>query len=325
MNEVPILKYPPIDLPVVRDFSLQLIRDLNQSDDQILHFQGAPRLLSRLLLEKTVKQKVTVLTTHGFQESFTILNNNKAGFFIEPFFVNSFRQLDHIIALSKSDLKTLVHIGIHREKITVIPNGIDEEKFKKRKKFIHQNGKLKILTVARFDNNKNHSSLIQLIGQLSKHFDLEAYFVGAISDPKYYAGIVDLIKRSGLENTIKIGLSLSDPELVDCYLSCDLFVLASTVETSPLVLLEAMYAGLPVIATNVGGVSELMADSVNGYLVEPNDLATTYSKCFKLLENPKLRVEFRERNKRTAERYSWSKVAQDTANLYNGLLRSWVK
>jgi glycosyltransferase involved in cell wall biosynthesis len=325
MDDVPILRYPAINLPKVKDLSIKLIADLNNSDEHILHFQGAHRVLSRLLLEKTVKNKITVLTTHGLHESATIVNHNSLRFFINPFFVESLKSLDHIIALSRTDLNLLVFLGIEKEKITVITNGIDETKFEKRRDFANKNSKLKILSVARFDVNKNYVALIQIVGKLAKIFNLEVYLVGALADREYFDKIVRLIKELDLEKIIRIGISLDNPALVDCYLSCDLFVLLSTMETSPIAILEAMYAGLPVVVTNVGGVPEIVANGVNGFLVSPNGIQKTYDYMVKLLNDANLRKEIGLRNKKKARNYTWAKVAFATNQLYNKLLENHVR
>jgi glycosyltransferase involved in cell wall biosynthesis len=142
MAGVPVFRYPIIGLPKVKDFSIKLIMDLKNSNANILHFQGAQRALSRFLIKKTVKNKITILTTHTLQESVTYIERKKLRFLIYPFYLASLRNLDHIIALSERDLNLLVSMGLKRERITIIPNGIDESKFEKRRSFVNKNGKL---------------------------------------------------------------------------------------------------------------------------------------------------------------------------------------
>lgn len=316
-----VYRYPIINLPVVKNFSAELIKDIGFSDIDILHFQGVHRLLSRWLLQKAVRKKIKILTTHALQESIEIVRQSRCSFLINNFFIDSLKSMDHIIALSESDLRLLIHLGLPKNKITVIPNGIDPKKFDVRKHFIERNEKIKILCVARFDKNKNYESLIYALSKLKKDgLNFEAYFIGAVSDNEYFKKIIEIIKKRGLEKFIKIGVSLDDPALIDCYLSCDLFVLPSSMETFPLVILEAMYAGLPIVATCVGGIPDIMKNGVNGFLVPPNDPQQLYKRCLQLLKDNKLRNEMGTINKKIAENYTWSKITSSTYNLYQQLM-----
>jgi glycosyltransferase involved in cell wall biosynthesis len=319
-------RYPIINLPVVKNFSAELIKDLSFSDIDILHFQGVHRLLSRWLLHKAVRKKIKILTTHALQESIEIVRQSRCSFLIDNFFINTLKNMDHIIALSESDLRSLVHLGLPKNKITVIPNGIDAKKFNTRKHFVERNEKIKILCVARFDKNKNYESLVYALSKLKNDgLNFEAYFIGAISDNEYFEKIVGLIKKKGLEKFIKIGVSVNDPALIDCYLSCDLFVLPSSMETFPLVILEAMYAGLPIVATYVGGVPDIVKNGVNGFLIPPNDPQRLYERCLQLVKDDKLRNEMGTINKKTVENYTWSKIASSTYNLYQQLMENLAR
>jgi glycosyltransferase involved in cell wall biosynthesis len=320
LEGVKISRYSATRLPIVKDFSAKLAFDLRRSDEDVLHFQGAPRLLSRLLLSETVSGKVKVLTTHGLQESARILNASPFGSLIKPFFLRSLTKLDHIIALSKLDSDLILSFGLKKNRITIIPNGIDTSKFNKRRKFVVENSRKKILCVARFDKTKNYETLILLLKRLSAKLNIEAYLVGAVTDPEYFRQIAQSIKTNQIEDFVHLQPSLDDAALVDCYLSCDLFILPSLVETSPLVILEAMFAGLPIIATNVGGIPEMVKDNVNGFLVSPYDIQRMYEKSLVLLKNDSLSKEIGVRNRQLAEQFSWTKIALSTSNLYHRLV-----
>ncbi|NVM31834.1 MAG: glycosyltransferase family 4 protein [Candidatus Helarchaeota archaeon] len=325
VNGVPIYRYSVANLPIVKNFSVKLIKDLKFSDIDIIHFQGATRLFSRLLLQKAVKNKIKILTTHGFQESVEIARRSKLSALINPFFLHSLKTLDHIIALSNADVNSLLYLGINKNKITLIPNGIDVTKFKNRRKFVKRNEKMKILCVARFDKNKNYESLVYALSKLKDDLEFEAYFIGAVTDYKYFKKIMRLIKKNGLEKFVNIDLSLDDPAVVDCYLSCDLFVLPSNMETFPLVILEAMYAGLPIIATHVGCIPDIVKNEVNGFVIPTNDPVKLYKKCLQLLKNEKMRKDMGTINKEMARNYTWSRMALSTYNLYQQLMEEHLR
>jgi glycosyltransferase involved in cell wall biosynthesis len=321
VNGVCVHRHAVTNLPFVKNFSATLIKNISFSDIDILHFQGLHRLLSRYLIQKTVRKKIKILTTHALHESIKIVMQSKHKFLVNSFFMASLKNMDHIIALSELDLRWLIYVGFPRNKISVIPNGVNPEKFDTRKNFVEKNEKLKILCVARFDKNKNYESLVYALSKLKKsNTDFEAYFIGSISNSEYFEKILTLIKMNSLEKFIKIGASVDDPALIDCYLSCDLFVLPSTMETLPLVILEAMYAGLPIVATRVGGIPGIIKNGINGFLVPANDPELLYEKCLQLLKDDKMRKEMRDTNKKTAKDYTWRKVALATYNLYQKLM-----
>jgi len=202
----------------------------------------------------------------------------------------------------------------------LIPNGIDVTRFEKRRKFVNRNGKMKILCVARFDGNKNCESLIYALSKPMNDLEFEAYFVGALTDHEYFRKIITPIRKNGLEKCVNIGLSLDDPAVVDCYLSCDLIVLPSNVETFALVILEVMYARLP-IATPVGYIPYVVKDEVNGFIIPKNDPMRLYVTCLKLLKNERMRKEMGDINREIAKNYTWEKIASLTFDVYRQLVK----
>lgn len=320
IDGVPIHRYSIANLPIVRSFSARLALDMKLCDADIIHFQGVTKLFSRLLSQMTDDRKIKVLSTHGLQEALEIMRQKKYGFLTRPFFTKSLRKIDHIIALSNSDLSFLLYQNLDKSRITLIPNGIDAARFEKRRKFVERNGKLKILCVARFDKNKNYESLILALSKLKNDLEFKAYFVGGLTDLEYFKKITRLVKKNALESFVNIGLSLDDPALVDCYLSSDLFVLPSDVETFSLVILEAMYAGLPIISTPVGYAPYIIKNGVNGFIIPKNDPMKLYEKCLKLLKDERMRKMMGNANKEVARNYTWSKIASSTYNLYQQLM-----
>jgi len=91
-------------------------------------------------------------------------------------------------------------------------------------------------------------------------------FAGEIQDEEYYKECQDLVQKLGIGGNIKF-IGHSD-NMLDLYRRADIFVLSSQSEGVPLALLEAMSCGLPAVCTSVGGVPEILADSVTGFLVQ---------------------------------------------------------
>jgi glycosyltransferase involved in cell wall biosynthesis len=96
--------------------------------------------------------------------------------------------------------------------------------------------------------------------------------------------------------------------------------LPSREETFPFVVLEAMHAGLPVVATKVGAIPEIVVDGLNGFVCEPGDQNCLADRICKLVGNVDLRRRFGDNNRRTTTAFAWSAVAARTIEVYDRLL-----
>jgi len=183
--------------------------------------------------------------------------------------------------------KQLKDFGISLEKIYVIKNGIDPKRFIYVKNFsegilrknlyIHPSNRI-ILTVARLTPLKG-------LGYLIKAFSLlkSKNLVLLISTPtgrynkeemNYRDFLLKQAERLGCKN--KIIIQFHDYESVPLlYKSCDLFVLSSVIEGLPLSILEAMACNLLAVASDVGGISEIIKNGKNGFLIQPENYKNT--------------------------------------------------
>ena len=102
----------------------------------------------------------------------------------------------------------------------------------------------------------------------------------------------------------------------------DLFVLTSLWEGLPIVVLEAMAARVALVATNTGGIREVITNGQAGYLVAPGDILAMHSRVKELLSSPPKRSEFADQAKSIieSEEFSLKSVFKNTADLYSSLL-----
>jgi glycosyltransferase involved in cell wall biosynthesis len=128
-------------------------------------------------------------------------------------------------------------------------------------------------------------------------------------------GIERLIDRLDLRgNVLLTGYRSDVPNLLRC---SDIVVLCSETESAPLTLLEGMSCGLPVIATSVGGIPEIVDDGVNGFLVPPKHPEAIAEKILELNANGELRTRLGEAARRTVlERYTADKVVRQYEETY---------
>jgi glycosyltransferase involved in cell wall biosynthesis len=129
-----------------------------------------------------------------------------------------------------------------------------------------------------------------------------------------------LVERCGLTGKVEILETVSDEKMVELYTRASVFLLTSRMEGWGLSIMEAMASGCPVVASSVGGVTELIENEKTGILVEPGDVKGYADAIARLLRNDSLRRSITERARKKLDRYSWDKAAEKTIRLYEKIL-----
>ena len=169
---------------------------------------------------------------------------------------------DKYICVSNGVAENLARQGIDKNKEVVIYNGIDKNKFFNKKM---GNEVFTIGMVGRFSKQKNQIILIKAIEKIIKaDVPIKLILMGSGKTKK---NCEKYVKKSNLEENIVF----VEGKFTDLISKLDLFVLSTKYEGLPLVVCEAMAANIPVIATNVPGVDEIIEDQVNGFLTKLND------------------------------------------------------
>jgi glycosyltransferase involved in cell wall biosynthesis len=184
-----------------------------------------------------------------------------------------------VVANSSAAAARLRREGVPRARITVIPNGIDLQAFSPRQAPPQLR---RVITVANLRPEKAHEVLIDAAATLrQRHPQLEFWIVG---DGPRRDELTALAAARGLTAHMHF---LGHREDVPALLAAsDLYVLPSRSEAFPNALIEAMAAGLPVVATTAGGIVELVQDGVTGRLVPPDDAHALASAVGSLVDDP---------------------------------------
>ena len=172
-------------------------------------------------------------------------------------------------------------------------------------------------TVGRFVQPKGHAHLLEAMTKVRRHHpDARALLVGdGPLRPEMEAKARELDLS---ETVIFTGIRRDVPEILALL---DIFILPSLWEGLPVALLEAMAAGLPVVATRVGGVPEVVIDGVTGLLVPPRDPEALSAAILTLLQDPDLRHRMGEAGqRRVRNHFSVDQMIQKTEALYERLL-----
>lgn len=224
----------------------------------------------------------------------------------------------HLITVSESLRQHMLAQGVAAERITVVPNGVPAIGHVVRRVSA---GVWRLGTVALFRPRKGLEVLLEALAQL-KHRgrQVELRAVGSFETPQYQAAIRALAERLGVGQMIHWAGFVRDvgAELAQM----DLFVLPSLFgEGLPMVILEAMASGLPVVATRVEGVPEAVRHGCEGLLVAPGNTAELAAAIDQFLSG---RVDgqqlSRNARRRHAERFSDRAMAAGVAAVYRQLL-----
>jgi glycosyltransferase involved in cell wall biosynthesis len=236
---------------------------------------------------------------------------------------------DHVLANSNAVRGRLLEEGYRPGKIGVIRNGIiipaqsgDGVRGLIRREFgLPENARL-IAVVSRLNPLKGIEYFLEAAALLAARFE-DVFFpiVGDAVDPAYMAALKDHAAGLGLGRRVLFtGFRLDIGSILPDLL---ISVLPSLSEGLSNVLLESMAAGVPVVATKVGGNPEVVEEGVTGLLVPPRDPAALADAVGTLLENPGLASRFGTSGRRRVEvHFSLDRMVQDTQRLYFELLQN---
>jgi glycosyltransferase involved in cell wall biosynthesis len=297
---------PEIETPLRSGFSGILRKICEQNDVEIVHFHFFFSLpFSLALLPKSWKLP-TVYHWHNPPVSLidflTPPNTFKGRLkrFISTLVarLTDLRVIDKHISMSKeiSDL-LLKNSWTSDTKISYIPNGVINSSYNERNISDRSFGNLIIGTVSNFRTQKDYETLIKAFNILCRdEINCELWLVG---DGETRPEIEKLTSELGIKSRVRFIGTLPDPS--EMYLQFDIFALSTHYEGHPLVILEAMSFGLPIVATNISSVPETISHNVNGLLVNHQDPTDLVEVLRKLIVDPELRNRLGQEAKRTVE------------------------
>jgi len=298
-------------------------------DYDIVHVHNAVPLcgLLSVALQCRVAGVPYVMTTHGISKLPNLPNNADMSKWQSLVFnqlylrlyLNTLANAAHLFALSESD-KQGISKYIPQQSVSIIPNGV---------------------SINEINGQKQEKALEKL--QLDKSCPL-LLFVGKIMESKGVRDLLDAYLRIDADCTLVVVGPPKNDSLVNrmnkipdsdvrylgyteqmqldaLFKSADLFVFPTRADVFPLVTLEAMAAGTPVVTTTVGGLPEQISDQV-GTLVEPKDTESIASAIDEFLYNEERRQMASEAAlRRVREKFSWETVAERTAKEYIEILK----
>lgn len=273
----------------------------------VIHFHGKD--LTFPFFSYTIK-KPKIFHLHGFSVDFY------KRYFLSRLILK--HVADVYISISKCMRKELAELGIPYNKIMFLPNALDV-------KIFHPSGKKKdnlVLFVGRITFDKGLHILLKSLAYLEKPIYL--VIIGPPDwDVEYFQEILKRIEnenKKGLHKITYLGAQ-DQTNIVEWYQRAAIFVLPSFKEAFPIVNLEALSCETPVVASNVGGISEVVCNGKNGILVPPNNALRLAKAIQYLLDYEDIRIRLgKEGRKLIVRNFSSEVVVERLCKIYERLI-----
>jgi phosphatidylinositol alpha-mannosyltransferase len=201
----------------------------------------------------------------------------------------------------------------------VIPNGIEYERFATAQPFPHlRDGAVNILFVGRKDERKGLRYLLEAFHQMvAGDSRLRLVIVGPGEPDRECSRLLAAIAEVAPDRVVITG-AVSDGDLPRYYASADVFCSPATGgESFGIVLLEAMAAGTPVVASDIDGYRDVVADGEQGLLTPPREPSAIADAIFRIIGDIGLSGRLAENGRRKASEYRWERIANDVENYYH--------
>lgn len=320
-HEVRVPSYPLFDFPPYETALASTLVDVvkNNSVDLLhVHYAiphaSAAFMAKQILAEENI-QVPFITTLHG--TDITLVGRDKTYTPVVNFSIN---KSDAITAVSHNLKKeTLENFNIKKE-ISVIHNFVDINRFSMKaldayKKEIAPLGEKVILHASNFRKIKRIADVIHTFNKIQKTIPSKLLLVGD-GPERHYAE--ELSRQLGIfEETRFVG---KQQDMEDVYAIADLFLLPSEYESFGLAALEAMASGTPVVASNTGGIPEIIIHNQNGFLCEVGNIDLMSRYAISLLSNEEMLKSFSEAARKQAETFDIHHIVPQYESLYKQLL-----
>jgi len=317
MMSYPLFEHQPYDLALAT--KMATVARAEKLDLLHVHY-AIPHSISAILARESIKQKryVPVITTlHG--TDITLVGADRSYLPITRY---GLQQSDGVTAVSKF-LKQATIETFDFDEIEVIPNFICQNHYKRLpdsplRGELAPNGERLLVHVSNFRAVKRPADCVEILSRV-RQAGVNARLVMAGDGPERSAVNYRAEKLGVLDNTIFVG---KQGNISDYLGIADVFLLPSELESFGLAALEAQACEVPVIATRIGGLPEVVNDGETGFLSDVGDIDKMTSDTMRLLADEELRRSFGERGRELAvQRYSTSKIIPQYIAFYEKIVQ----
>ena len=238
---------------------------------------------------------------------------------------NVIHRVDHFSCLSETVKEDILNLGVQEEKLSLIPNAVELNKFEDLKKINQKNKKkLKLITVARFAEKKKGYDLLPLLASklIDSKIDFKWIIIG--KNTKNLKKI-NIIKNNAnnffvFDDIINFTETyLPNSELIKKYIESDLYVNLSRIESFGITFVEALASGIPVVSFDTKGVNEIIKDNYNGYIIKGEKIDLLHKKIKEISLDSSLIKNLQEGIKNSTNEYDLNLVTNKFLNIYEFL------
>lgn len=311
--EVVIISHLTRPLSPIRDFLAyrEIMTLIRERRPDLVHCHSSKAGLLGRLAANTIGVP-SVFTVHGwaFEDGISWLHRTVGR--VAEFAAAKIVSNQHVITVAEADRKLAIERDvIEPERMTTIHNGIKDDLRIADPAFP---GTATMVMVARFSDQKDHETLFKALAAVAEPFQMIL-----VGDGPSFESSRQLAKEVGVASQVEfLGNRLDVPDILA---GAQVFVLSSLWEGFPISILEAMRAGLPVVATDVGGVSEAVIDGETGIVTSPRDAEALGNAIQHLLSDPLLRDSMGKKGRqRYVEHFGKKQMLAKTARVYSDLV-----
>ena len=293
-------------------------------------------------LKKIIKKPYVVQVPSTYSEAWEKFKINAIGRFNSAYILSFIGSLilpkiqksisknsDKVIAICDNTKDRLINdYGVPEEKITIIPAGVDINRFnpnndgKTLRNKLNIDDKKVILCVAKLGYLKGIYYLIEAFRKIADQYKDTILVIAGSGNKTEERRLRNLVASLNLRDKVIFTGWVNYDDVPYLYAASDVFVHPSLLEGTPLVILEAMATGKPVIATGIAGVPDMITDGIDGFLVEEKNVEQIVEKLSVLLEDEGLCKKIgRNARKKVEEKFSWDMIAEQILEVYEKVLR----
>jgi glycosyltransferase involved in cell wall biosynthesis len=300
LQKLPPFLPPPLSIPF--SFRRNMLKICRREKPDVIHLHNRFFLtFSSLVLWKKSLGAPLFLTLHNARPVGINEETDFLGQLFDDYIGHRIiRSCDRVLANSRWTLEVTLPKDYPRERAEVIYNGVDTARFRKVKSNIKDRLGCEFLslTVCRLLPQKGVKYLVSAVRDIED--DFKAVIVGR---GPCYKELKSLVKKFGLEKRVELVTDpLTEERLIEYYSASDFFILPSLWEPFGIVLIESMACGCPVIATNVGGIPEIVTSDC-GILVSPRSPKEIAIAANKLIGDKNLRRRLSKNARERVEKY----------------------
>ncbi len=280
-----------------------LRKQVIQKGIYVIHANSLRMLLYSIAIKKITKREIKLVYT---KHNVTILEKKIPLLFKKV--LN--RHVDQIISVSNFEKENLLQLGVRKELIQTIYNGVDLDQFSFQPQQSQETFNIGIL--ARLSKEKNHKLFLTIANELK---DMEHFTFHIAGDGPERDFVEKEMKNLKLSHKVKVLGQVSNPYEFIC--NMDLLLLTSFREVFPMVVIEAMATGTPIVSVDIGGIKEAIVDHETGILISHHSEKEFAEKIMLLHDNEDLRQDLGSTARKKVEKsFSLSTMIHSTLNIY---------